>query len=369
MIMDRKGAAYKEGIVSIIINTILFGVKLSVGLLSGSLALISDAIHTMSDNVSSIFLMIAFKISGKEPDEDHPYGHERFEIMGTIVIGVLLLFTGIEIFRSGIISILSPKQISFTLLQIILIIISIVMKEGLAQYAMYLGKKFNAPAIKADGWHHRSDAISSAPVLLIIFFPGIDGWVSILISLVLIWESIDIIRKQLDDFLGKPPSRELINDIKNSVIKLEGVHNVHDIQLHRYGNTNVLSLHLEVEEKMNLFRAHTIAEQHEEMLSRKFHLSAVTIHIDPVNYNDPEVKALKEFIEKMVESGDKFEDAHDIRIIGEETWKNAVFDLIPSRNLKEKQINEAAEEMRKKLQAAFPHIKAFVINIDPKFNY
>ncbi|MCK5223498.1 cation transporter, partial [Candidatus Calescamantes bacterium] len=282
MIMDRKGAAYKEGIVSIIINTILFGVKLSVGLLSGSLALISDAIHTMSDNVSSIFLMIAFKISGKEPDEDHPYGHERFEIMGTIVIGVLLLFTGIEIFRSGIISILSPKQISFTLLQIILIIISIVMKEGLAQYAMYLGKKFNAPAIKADGWHHRSDAISSAPVLLIIFFPGIDGWVSILISLVLIWESIDIIRKQLDDFLGKPPSRELINDIKNSVIKLEGVHNVHDIQLHRYGNTNVLSLHLEVEEKMNLFRAHTIAEQHEEMLSRKFHLSAVTIHIDPV---------------------------------------------------------------------------------------
>ncbi|MDR0494319.1 MAG: cation diffusion facilitator family transporter, partial [Treponema sp.] len=156
--MDKIRAGYVEGTVAIILNTALFIVKMWAALVSGSIALAADAWHTLSDSLSSVVVVIAAKLSSKKADKEHPFGHGRWEQISSLFIAVILGIIAYEFLKDSITQFKEKKDVEYGLLAIIVTIISIVAKEALAQYAFYIVRKTGNSSVKADGWHHRSDA-------------------------------------------------------------------------------------------------------------------------------------------------------------------------------------------------------------------
>ena len=169
--MDRKKAGYKEGFVSIIANTGLFGLKIWAGIVSGSIALSADAWHTLSDSLSSIVVIIGTKLSAKKPDQEHPFGHGRWEQIVAIFIGFLLSIIAYNFLKDSLLRLQNRQTANFGVLAIVVTVVSILLKESLAQYAFHLNKKSENLSIKADGWHHRTDALSSLLVTTIASTP------------------------------------------------------------------------------------------------------------------------------------------------------------------------------------------------------
>ncbi|MBN2694547.1 cation transporter, partial [bacterium] len=239
--MDKTKAGYIEGVVSIIINTALFVLKMWAGVVTNSLALTADAWHTLSDSLSSIIVIIATKLSSKKPDKEHPFGHGRWEQISAIFIGVFLAIIAYDFLKDSIINFNNKKSANFGLLAIIVTIVSIIVKEGLAQYAFYIGKKTDNVAVKADGWHHRTDAFSSIVVLVGIvfgkYFWWIDSILGAIISILLFYAAFEIIKESIGKILGEEPSEQLILKIEDEIKTLY----FKDIQPHHYHIHNYIS--------------------------------------------------------------------------------------------------------------------------------
>lgn len=201
----NKKIAYLQGWISIIVNGLLFILKYWAGFVTGSLALMADAWHTLSDSLSSIIVVIGTKISNKPPDKEHPFGHGRAELIAAIIIGVILGLIGFEFARDSIARLANHGSVVFGKFAIWVTVISIVVNECLAQFSFWAGRTTGNPALKADGWHHRSDAISSLIILVGIFagsyFWWIDGVLGLIVSLLIFYAAYEIIKEGTDPLL------------------------------------------------------------------------------------------------------------------------------------------------------------------------
>jgi cation diffusion facilitator family transporter len=286
--MDKNKAAYKEGFISIIINSGLFGLKLWAGIISGSIALTADAWHTLSDSLSSIIVIFGVKLSSKKPDKKHPFGHGRWEQIAAIFIGFLLALIAYDFLKDSFIQFKTKESANFGTLAIIVTSISIVVKEGLAQYAFYIGKKTGNLSVKADGWHHRTDALSSVVVLIGIFFSDRFWWIDcvlgIIIAFMLFYAAYEIIKDAINKLLGEEPSKELIENI-HSIIESNCQDNVdsHHYHIHNYVNKKELTFHIKVEDRLDVLSAHSIATSIEKAIKKELHIIA-TIHIEPKGF-------------------------------------------------------------------------------------
>lgn len=283
--MDKKKGGYIEGVVSILVNTGLFGLKLWAGIISGSIALTADAWHTLSDSLSSIIVIFGVKLSSKKPDKEHPFGHGRWEHISAIFIGFLLALIAYDFLKDSIIHFKTKDSASFGILAIVVTIISILLKEILAQYAFYIGRKTGNLSVKADGWHHRTDALSSVIVLIGIFFTDrfwwIDSVLGIIIAFMLFYAAYEIIKGAINKILGEEPGNELIEKIK---ILIESNYNEnvfpHHFHIHNYVSNQELTFHIKVDNKMDVLSAHNIATNIEKMIKKELAIMA-TIHIEP----------------------------------------------------------------------------------------
>jgi len=273
-----------EGWVSGVANIVLFVLKLWVGMLSGSIALIADAWHTLTDTISSIIVILGMKISAKPADNEHPYGHGRAEVIASLIIGILLVLIGIHFIMAAYEKLQTHEFTQFGTAAIIVTIISLVVKEGLAQYAFYLWRKTKIESIKADGWHHRSDAISSFVILIGIFLGKyiwwIDGVLAILVAFVILYVAFNIFKKAVNILLGEKPDPELINEI----VKIGG--NVypaglrmHHFHVHNYGLHNEMTFHIVLPGAMTMTEASEITHRLFNEIKFKNNILA-TIHID-----------------------------------------------------------------------------------------
>lgn len=286
--MDKNKAGYIEGFVSILVNTSLFGLKIWAGIISGSIALTADAWHTLSDSFSSIIVIFGVKLSSKKPDKEHPFGHGRWEQIAAIFIGFLLALIAYDFLKDSILQFKTKETANFGTLAIIVTIISILVKEGLAQYAFYIAKKTESLAVKADGWHHRTDALSSVIVLIGIFFSDrfwwIDSVLGIIIAFMLFYAAYEIIKDAINKILGEEPSIELIEKIE-TLIELNYNENVypHHYHIHNYVSSQELTFHIKVDNKMNILSAHDIATSIENLIKKELYIMA-TIHIEPKGF-------------------------------------------------------------------------------------
>jgi cation diffusion facilitator family transporter len=286
--MNKNKAIYLQGILSIIVNTVLFGLKLWAGIVSGSIALTADAWHTLSDSLSSVIVIFGVKLSSKKPDKEHPFGHGRWEQIAAIFIGFLLAIIAYDFLKDSIIQFRTEESANFGIIAIVVTIISIVVKEGLAQYAFYVARKTKNISVKADGWHHRTDALSSIVVLIGIFFTDrfwwIDSVLGIIIAGMLFYAAFMIIKGAITKLLGEKPSAELIDKIEQIIKELYDKDVFpHHFHIHNYVSNKELTFHIKVDKTMSICDAHKIATEIENKIREVLHISS-TIHIEPEGY-------------------------------------------------------------------------------------
>ncbi len=277
--------AYTEGWSSIIVNTLLFGLKYWAGIVSGSVAIIADAWHSLSDSLSSVFLLVGAKIASKPPDKEHPYGHGRAELIASVLIAAFLGFMAYEFISSSIGRLSKNTEARFGILAIVVTIVSILFKEALAQYAFWAGRKANSSAIRADGWHHRTDAISSVLILIGIFvgrfFWWVDGLLGIVVAFMILYAAYEILKDAINNLMGVAPNEKLIEQIRGVATNEIGFDpNIHHIHLHSYGNHQELTFHIRLPNKMDVETSHSITKSIERSIKDKLGMVA-TIHVEP----------------------------------------------------------------------------------------
>lgn len=282
---NNNRLARKEGWLALIVNLALFILKYWAGIISGSVALIADAWHTLSDSLTSIILLLGIKISSKPADHDHPFGHGRAEWIAALVIGTLLAVVGLNFLYDSISKLRGHQGAQYGIIAIVITIVSVVVKELLAQYAFWIYRKTGAKSVKADGWHHRSDSISSVLILVGILIGSqywwMDGILGILVSGALFYAAYDIIKESTHSILGEKPSKQLEEVIKSIPMKIIGRDvELHHIHTHNYGDHTELTCHIKLPPEMTLHNAHEIASKIEKEIKNQTGFTA-TIHMEP----------------------------------------------------------------------------------------
>lgn len=282
--------AMNEGSISLVGNLILFAIKFWAGIVSASAALVADAWHTLSDSLSSIIIMIAAKVSDKKPDQEHPFGHGRAELIASMIVGILLCLIAVNFFFEGVHRLLDKTEAHYGLIAIIITAFSVVSKELMAQYAFYAYKKSTRLSLKADGWHHRSDAISSLIILVGIlvgqYVWWIDGVLTIIVALLIAWTAFQIIREGILPLLGESPEPELLDLLKNTCDDILGYKsNVHHVHIHRYGDHLEITFHLTLPADIYLKDAHDLITKIEVKLREEKKIEA-TIHPEPISIDN-----------------------------------------------------------------------------------
>lgn len=281
-----KYYAYLEGWLSIVLNTLLFILKYWAGIVTGSVAIIADAWHTLSDSISSAVVIAGAKVSTKPADKKHPFGHGRFELIASMIIGMFLVIIAFNFFMESVKELQGHEAISFGLPAIIAMVVSVVFKEGLARFAVFAGKRTGSKSLKADAWHHRSDAISSVIILIGIFLGDyywwIDGILGILVSLFIAYAAYEILKDTISPLLGEKPDDKMVVRIKE-IAEKKVDHNIflHDIKIHEYGHHTELICHLSLPPDMSLEQAHNIATKIEDAIEDELDIYA-TIHMEPI---------------------------------------------------------------------------------------
>lgn len=289
--MDNNQIAMKVSAVSIAINLVLSVLKLIAGIVAHSGAMVSDAIHSASDVGSTLIVIVGVRLSGKQSDQEHPYGHERMECVSSIILSGLLLATGIGIGISGLENIVkstSGKSIEIPgMLALIAAVVSIVVKEWMFWYTRGAAKKINSGALMADAWHHRSDAMSSVGAFVGIFgarmgYPILDPIASVVICLLIGKASIDIFRDAVDKMVDRSCDRQTEESIRRTVLSVEGVKRVDLLQTRLFGSKIYVDLEIAADGTQTLDEAHQIAEHVHHAIEHAFpDVKHCMVHVNP----------------------------------------------------------------------------------------
>jgi cation diffusion facilitator family transporter len=316
----RAKYGYLEAAVSIIGNFLLFILKLFLGMFINSIALVADAFHTLSDVGTSGVVIFGFRLAKKPPDKEHPFGHGRVEYVATMVIAILLVIVGFEFIRQSAERIIHMEYLSndeFALIIGIVICVSAVVKELMAQFGIAIGRKIDSDILIADAWHHRSDAIASVAVGLSIIgssygYQILDPVFGIIVSFIIIWVGIDLMRRSGNTLIGAAPKEELLEKIRETVKPIKEAINIDKIFVHDYGPNKIVSLHLNVEKRLSIEEAHRIADRIEDIIKEKLGFLSI-IHLEPEDGSENE-KLTTIIVEDILKSQDEIISFHKIQI-------------------------------------------------------
>lgn len=294
------------------VNALLILLKFLAGFLGRSSAMVADAVHSLSDFISDIIVLVFVKIAGKPKDKDHDYGHGKYETLASGVIGILLIFAGIGLMVNGIESVIKSfngeELHRPTMLALIVAILSIGSKEWLYRYTLKKGNQLNSQAVMANAWHHRSDAVSSLGTLIGIagaMFLG-DKWrildpiAAIIVSLLIIKSGYDIVKPSISELLEASLPDEKENEIERLVTEIPGIEYVHNLRSRRIGNAIAVDLHAKMDGNMSLTEAHDKATKAEQAIRNKFGDNAmINIHMEPIESENKAGKPEKEDSEQQ----------------------------------------------------------------------
>lgn len=287
----REKAILKVSYLSIIVNCFLSVFKLIAGIVGNSVAMISDAVHSISDVLSTFVVILGVKLSSKVSDEGHQYGHERLESVMSIVLAIMLLLVGFEIGQIGLKNIFNFKNIEIVMpgmITIVAAILSILLKEGMYWVTYLIGKKYNSSMLKADAWHHRSDALSSIASLIGIVgfrlgFVLLDSIASLIICLVIIKIAIDIFKESFDKLVDKSCNKEETDKIKNIIVNIKGVRTIDDLKTRIFGDKIYVDIEIGVDSYLTVLEGHGIAQNvHDKLEEEIKEIKHCMVHINPV---------------------------------------------------------------------------------------
>lgn len=359
-----------SSIVGIIVNVFLFLIKLLAGVLSHSVAIIADSMNNLSDASSSIISLLGFRLAEKPADDDHPYGHGRYEYISALTIAVFILTIGIELLKSSFDKVINPTDTLITWLSIVILVISIFAKLFLYSFNNKLGKKIKSNTLVAAAIDSRNDSISTTAILissLIMMFTSvnIDGYVGIIVAILILVSGVKMVKETLDPLLGTKPDKELVESIYSKIISYDNILGAHDIILHDYGPGNVFaSAHVEMDKDYDVLLAHDLVDNIEKEILRDMGI-AIVLHYDPVTTNDEATEKAKSIVMSTIGKIDSSLTIHDFRIVPGVTHTNVLFDLVVPHeyNEDEKSISQKVSNEVAKID---PHY-ILVIHVDRPF--
>lgn len=347
----RGKYAMLSSITGIIVNILLSIFKLVLGIFTNSMSIISDALNNVTDAASSVVTMIGFKISQKEVDKDHPWGHGRMEYIAAFIVDILIVLVGIELFQSSIEKIIHPVMPDISIFTVILLIVAILVKLWLFIFYNKISKIIDSSAIKGNAYDSISDSVSTLVVLLSAVISmsvgvSVDGYASIFVSIFILFTGFKALKEIIDILLGSKPDEQFINDIVEFTKKYDMISGIHDIMVHDYGpGRQIVSFHAEVPANADICKAHDIIDQLEQDLYEKFKC-ITTIHMDPIVVDDDEINQMRELIEQIVKEMNVEYSIHDFRMTDGGERINLIFDLVVPReeNIDKNEIEQKIKE-------------------------
>ena len=332
----RSAVGKLSGIVGILSNLLLFAGKLIVGTLSGSVSITADAMNNLSDASSSIVTFLGFKLAEKPADEDHPYGHARFEYLSGLAVAALIIVIGFELAKTSVQKILNPSAVTFSLVTICVLIGSIAIKLWLSLFNRTLGKKIHSSALNATAADSRNDCISTGAVLLagiVEYFTAwrIDGYMGLAVALFILWSGANLAKETINPLLGEAASPELQERIVDYVSAHPKVLGYHDLMVHDYGpGQRFATLHVEMDQNEDPLKCHEIIDDMERECLKSHNVHLV-IHYDPVVTDDPELNRLLDATRDILSGIDARLQPHDFRMVRSDGHTNLIFDVaLPS---------------------------------------
>lgn len=329
----RRKYGVLTGIVGICLNVLLFGMKYFAGVWSGSVAMIADAFNNLSDAGSSIITMIGFWFSGREPDEEHPFGHGRYEYIAGFLVSQAILLMGFELAKGSFDKILHPQSVETGKMIYLILILSILIKAYMAVYNHTIGKRIRSAAMGATAMDSVSDMAATSVVLLSMIVLqqtsyNIDGYCGLLVAIFILYTGIQTIRETLGTLLGTKPDTDFVNQVQEIVLRHHLVMGMHDLVVHDYGaGRRMISLHLEVPGEMNVYALHNIIEHIESDLDQELECKSV-IHMDPIESDNETVMELRTAVQELVQELDSSLSIHDFRVVQCKQGENMIFDLV-----------------------------------------
>ena len=321
------------GAVGIGLNILLFMGKFFAGQLSGSIAVTADAFNNLSDAGSSAVTLLGFRLAGKKPDPDHPFGHGRIEYISGLVVAGLILLMGVELAKSSFDKILHPEEVTFSALALVILAVSVAVKLYMWHYNRRIGGKIRSAAMEATASDSLSDAAATSAVLLAMLIGrwtglAVDGYVGMVVALFILFSAYKAAKETLSPLLGQAPDPELVQRIRDIVAEHDTVVGIHDLVVHDYGpGRQMVSLHAEVPASGDILQLHDVIDNIERELHEKLHIQAV-IHMDPIVTDDETVDALRRQVAELVRQVEPRMTVHDLRVIRGTTHTNLVFDAV-----------------------------------------
>lgn len=343
-------------IVGIISNIVLCAVKILIGVVANSIAIIADGFNNLADASSSVITLVGFKLAAAPEDEEHPYGHARIEYLTGLLVSAIIIILGFELLKTSFDKILHPEAADFSYITLGVLVVAILMKLWQAGFYVAAGKKINSVALSAAGADSRNDVISTTAVLVSalaakFFDLQLDGIMGCLVALFIMWSGIQLVRETSSPLLGEAPDPELVDTIMEGINKHDGVIGIHDLMVHNYGPGRVFaSVHIEIDADSDIMESHDMIDNIERELSRDLKIHLV-VHMDPVKVNDPLVNKMKTILSEVLEPIEGVHNLHDLRVVPGPTHTNIIFDIVMSpkcekshAEIRELLVNRVAQE-------------------------
>ena len=349
----------------IICNVLLFVGKLAVGVAVRSVSVMADAFNNLSDAASSVIGFVGVKMAGKPADREHPFGHGRIEYIAALVVAFLVLQVGFTFFQNSIDKIRHPEDLSFELVPMLILLASVCVKLWLGYFNRVLGKKINSSVMQATAADAMGDVVTTlATIASILFFHftdiNIDGFVGLLVSLVVMWAGVGIARDTLEPLIGQPVEPETYRKITEFVESYDGILGSHDLIVHNYGPTRSLaSIHAEVPNDVDIETSHEIIDRIERDAAKKLGLFLV-IHMDPVAVKDERVTELKNQVSSVLKQIDDRLSLHDFRIVDGEHQINLIFDVVVPHSYMDKERDRLHMEILEKVSELDPRYQCVI---------
>ena len=366
----RQSYGTLAGVVGILCNLLLFGIKLTAGLLSSSISIIADAFNNLSDMGSSVVTIFGFKLASKPADPDHPYGHGRFEYIAAFVVSGLILVMGFELLKGSVEKIISPSPLDFGYLSIGILAASILVKLWMFFFNRRLGKKISSSALVAASKDSLNDAFTTSAILISVLIMkftelNIDAYVGLLMSVYVLWSGVRTAKETINPLLGEPIDEETAKTLENEIMAFDGFLGIHDLLAHNYGPGRCFaSVHVEVPANTDIVKCHEQIDLCEKLVFERTGIM-LTVHMDPVETDNEKLNTAKAVISERIKEIHPNLSIHDFRMTPKSDERtNLIFDVVLPAGLdKEKQsVKKRIEEIAREIDPTYRCVITFDIN-------
>ena len=317
----------------IVCNVALCLGKGAVGLLAGSVSIVADAVNNLSDASSNVVSLLGFKLASRPADEDHPYGHGRYEYLAGLVVAVLVCAIGLNLVTSSVEKIVHPEAVDFGPAVVVVLVASMAVKLWMAAFNRRLGRAISSETLEATAVDSRNDVIATAAVLASAVISqvtdvNLDGWAGLAVGGFILWSGVELVREAVSPLLGKVPDLEYVEHIRRKILSYPGVLGTHDLMVHDYGpGRQFASAHVEMAGEGDPFEQHDLLDNIEQDFKDEEGL-VMTLHYDPIVTNDPQARDMRHWIDLAVKSIDERLSIHDLRCVPGPTHTNVIFDCV-----------------------------------------